>query len=185
LMKKGSNRKYIFSHYFIPETKLEEGAEEDKKDYLDWAKSNLLTVCPGNENDYSLITAWFVKLARQYGIKIFMTGYDNWNAKYWIKEMDDYGLDTERVRQDYDNLSNPMKLVEADLRSKLINYNNNPIDRWCLENTAMKINNLGLIMPVKVNDKRNRRIDGAVALIIIYAIYNRYRTEYLEYVNAA
>ncbi len=185
LMKKDSNKKYIFSHYFIPETKVEEGAEQDKKDYLEWAKDNLLTICSGNENDYSLITTWFVKLVKEYGIKIFMTGYDNWNAKYWIKEMDDYGFDTERVRQDYENLSNPMKLVEADLRSKLINYNNNSIDKWCLENTAMKINNLGMIMPVKVNDKRNRRIDGAVALIIIYAIYSRYRTEYLEYVNAA
>jgi len=185
LMHRGGNKKYVYSHYFIPETKLQQGSEQDKKDYLEWAKQGLLTVCPGNENDYSLVTAWFVNLARQYDIKVFKIGFDNWNARYWRTEMEDYGFDMEAIRQNFENLSNPMKLVEADLRSNLIVYNNNPIDRWCLENTSMKINNLGMIMPVKVNDKRNRRIDGAVALIIAYSIYSRYRTEYLDYVNSA
>lgn len=183
LMRPGNNKKYIYSHYFIPEAKIEAGYEQDKKNYLEWAAKNYITVSPGNENDYSLISDWFAMLYRQYNIKGFMIGYDNWNAKYWIKEMENFGFDTEKVRQDYENLSNPMKMVEADLKSKLIVYNNNPIDKWCLENTAMKIDNLGRIMPVKVNDNRNRRIDGAVALIISYAIYNRYRTEYLEYVG--
>ncbi len=30
-----------------------------------------------------------------------------------------------------------MKFVEADLQDKLINYNNNEIDRWCLGNSAL------------------------------------------------
>ncbi|HBV97769.1 MAG: terminase [Peptococcaceae bacterium BICA1-7] len=183
IMRPGNPKKYILTKYFIPETKIEQGEKEDKKNYLEWAREGLIEVCKGNENDYSLITAWFVSLYKQYGIKVFKTGYDNWNAKYWIKEMEDIGFDTERVAMDKNTLSNPMKLVEADLKSKLINYNNNPIDRWCLGNTAMKIDNLGLIMPVKVNDLKNRRIDGAVTLIILYCIYMRYRTEYLEIVR--
>ncbi|MDO9592586.1 MAG: terminase large subunit, partial [Erysipelotrichaceae bacterium] len=91
-----------------------------------------------------------------------------------------YGLDTERVDQSRFILSNPMKLLEADLKSRLVNYNDHPIDRWCLSNTSIKIDNLGLVMPVKVNDIRNRRIDGAVTLIILYAMWQRYRTEFLE-----
>lgn len=183
VMKKGDKKKYIITKYFIPESKVEQGSKEDKKNYLEWAKMGLIEICPGNENDYSLITNWFISLYKQYGIRIFKTGYDNWNAKYWIKEMEDIGFDTEKVAMDYNNLSNPMKLVEADLISKSINYNNNPITRWCLGNTALKIDNLGRIMPVKVNDLQNRRIDGAVTLIILYAIYQRYRTEYLEMVR--
>ncbi|WP_096199505.1 terminase large subunit [Bacillus sp. FJAT-45350] len=183
VMRKNDNKKYIITKYFIPEAKVVDGSVEDKKNYLEWARQGLIEVCPGNENDYSLITNWFVSLYKQYGIRIFKTGYDNWNAKYWIKEMEDIGFDTEKVGMDYNNLSNPMKLVEADLRSKLINYNNNPITRWNLGNTALKVNNLGQIMPVKVNDLQNRRIDGAVTLIILYAIYQRYKTEYLEMVR--
>lgn len=183
IIRKGDNKKFILTKYFIPEAKVEQGTAEDKKNYLQWARDGLIEVCPGNENDYSLITAWFVNLFKQYGIRIFKTGYDNWNAKYWIKEMEDIGFETEKVGMDFNNLSNPMKLVEADLRSKLINYNNNPITEWCLGNTALKIDNLGRIMPVKVNDLKNRRIDGAVTLIILYAIYQRYKTEYLEMVR--
>lgn len=183
IMRPGDKTKYVLSKYFIPEAKVEQGSNEDKKNYLEWARQGHIVITPGNENDYSLITDWFVSLYKNYNIRIFKTGYDNWNAKYWIKEMESYGFDTEKVGMDKYTLSNPMKLVEADLKSNLINYNQNPIDRWCLENTAFKIDNLGLIMPVKVNDLQNRRIDGAVTLIILYAMYNRYRTEYLEIVR--
>ncbi|MGQ7114034.1 hypothetical protein ACUOFC_48135, partial [Escherichia sp. TWPC-MK] len=36
-------------------------------------------------------------------------------------------------------LSSPMKLLGADLESKLVNYNNNSIDKWCLSNTAIDV----------------------------------------------
>jgi phage terminase large subunit-like protein len=185
IMRPGDPKKYVLTKYFIPENKIEQGAIEDKKNYLEWARQGLIAVSPGNENDFSLITAWFVSLYKQYGIRFYKIGWDNWNAKYWLKEMDDLGFDVKdgKVAMDKHVLSDPMKLVEADLRSKLINYNNNPIDRWCLGNTAMKIDNLALIMPVKVNDLQNRRIDGAVTLIILYAMYMRYRTEYLQMVR--
>ncbi len=38
-------------------------------------------------------------------------------------------------------------------------------------------------MPVKVNDMRNRRIDGALTQIICHAVYTRYRTDYLNLVR--
>ena len=183
IMRPGDPKKYILPKYFIPESKIEQGEKDDKKNYLEWARQGLIEVSPGNENDYSLITAWFISLYKQYGIRIYKGGYDNWNAKYWIKEMDEYGFDFEKVAMEKNTLSSPMKLVEADLKSKLINYNDNPITRWCLGNTAFKIDSLGLIMPIKVNDLKNRRIDGSVTLIILYAIYMRYRTEYLELVR--
>lgn len=179
LMRPGDNKKYIVVKNFIPETKVAIGLKEDKKNYLEWAKQGLIEICPGNENDFSLITAWFVWLYKQFGIKFYKVGYDNALAKYWVKEMQDIGFDMEKVLQEKNHMSAPMKLVEADLKSSLINYNNNPITRWCLGNTSLKIDNLGLIMPVKINDLKNRRIDNAVTLIILYAIYMRYRTEYL------
>lgn len=183
LMKKGDNKKYVFSHYFIPQAKVAAGIKEDQKNYEQWAKDGLITITPGNDNDYSEITKWYTKLKKEYGIKTYRVGYDNWNAKYWIKEMEDVGFEMEKVAMDFPTLSQPMKLVEADLRSRLLFYNNNPITKWCIGNTALKIDNLGRVMPVKVQDMRNRRIDGAVTLIILYTIYTRYRTEFLELVR--
>lgn len=183
VMMPGSNKKFFLTKYFIPESKVEQGSIEDQKNYLEWARLGLIEVTPGNENDFSLITAWYVSLYKQLGLRFFMIGYDNALAKFWTEEMKDIGFEVERVNQNKESMSDPMKLVEADLKSDLLVYNANPIDRWCFGNTAMKIDGLGMIMPVKVNDMRNRRIDGAVATIIAYSIYMRHRTEYLNLVR--
>lgn len=183
VMLKGDSTKYILTKYFIPESKVEIGTEEDKKNYLQWAKDGLIEICPGNENDYSKVVEWFFYIYKQYGIKIWHVGYDNWQAKDVIKGLETLGCETEKVKMDFDVMSNPMKLVEADLKSGLVNYNNNEIDKWCLKNTALRIDNIGRIMPVKIGGQANKRIDGAVTLIILYAIYMRYKTDFLEMVR--
>jgi phage terminase large subunit-like protein len=179
----GSSIKYFITKYFIPEQKIERGEIEDKKNYLEWAKQGLIEVSPGNENDFGLITKWFVELYKTWGIGFYKIGYDNALAKYWVNEMEDIGFDMERVRQNFDSMSEPMKLLEEDLKGGLVNYNNNPVDKWCLSNTSIKVNNLGQVMPLKVEEVRTRRIDGAVAKIIANAIYIRHRTEYLNIVG--
>lgn len=183
IMKPNSNIKYFIQMYFIPESKVEEGSKQDQKNYLEWAKQGYVHICKGNEVDYSDIVAWYVSLYKKYGIRVYKTGYDRWNAKSFVKEMDDYGFDLEKIPQDINNMSNPMKLLEADLKSNLVNYNQNPIDIWCLSNTSVKTDNLGRIMPIKVQDMKNRRIDGAVTMIIAYATFDRFRKEYLEIVR--
>lgn len=183
IMKPGDNKKYILQKYFIPETKVEEGTEQDKKDYLEWAKQGYIHICPGNEVDYSDIVAWYVSLYKNYNIRMFKVGYDRWNAKSFKNEMEDYGFEMEKIPQDYNNLSNSMKKVEADLKSKLINYNQNPIDVWCLKNTVAKVNQYGQIMPMKPNDTGTQRIDGAVTMIIAYATLDRYKREYMSLIR--
>lgn len=183
LMKKGDPTKYTMSKYFIPQSKIEQGFIDDKKDYLEWARKGLVEITEGNEVDLAAVAKWFYDLYKSHKIRTWKTGYDNRFAKTWITSMDNYGFETERVDQNRYTMSNPMKLLEADLKSGLVNYNDNEVDRWCLGNTAIKIDNLGLVMPVKVNDARNRRIDGAVTMIIMYAMWQRYRTEFLQMVR--
>jgi phage terminase large subunit-like protein len=93
------------------------------------------------------------------------------------------GFDCVRVDQNWGSMSEPMKLVEADLKKKLLNYNNNPIDKYCLENTALNINSKMEIMPVKVQGTENKKIDGAVTMIIGYRVYVDNRSEFLRLVN--
>jgi phage terminase large subunit-like protein len=181
VMRPGDPHKYMIQKYFIPESK--QTLSDDHMDYLQWAREGLLEISPGNDNDFSLITDWFVYVVKQLGIRPYKIGYDNALAKYWVKDMSDMGFDMERIPQERHVMSSPMKLVEADLRGNLINYNNNPIDRWCLSNTAFKIDSMGLIMPVKVQGEAINRIDGAVTMIIAYAVLMQYRTEYMNLVN--
>ncbi len=177
VMRPNDSTKYIVSQYFIPEGRIERGTIEDKKDYLDWAKRGLIAICPGNEINYSMITAWYVNLYRQYGIRVYKICMDKWGANYLKKELEDIGFEVEKVNFDKHNISNPMKTLEVDLRSKLVNYNAHEITKWCLENTGVKVDGLGLVMPVKIQP--NKRIDGTAAMILCYYAYNKYRTEYL------
>ncbi len=180
IMKPNDNTKYIIQMYFIPEAKVQEATEKDKKNYLEWAKKGYVHICSGNEVDYSDVVAWFVMLYKKYNIRLFKVGYDKWNAKSFVS---DYGFDMERINQDFNGLSSSMKLVEADLKSNNINYNQNPIDRWCLINTVAKVNTLGQIMPIKPNDTGNKRIDGALTFIIAYATLDKYKREYMNLIR--
>ncbi|MFK7692867.1 terminase large subunit [Paenibacillus sp. HJGM_3] len=182
LLMKG-NKKFTVQRYFIPQSKLDNLNREERDRFGQWLRDDLITVSDGNENDFRHVTAWFVRLYKEFGIRFFKVGYDKWSAVYWVKEMEDHGFDMQRVNQDWGSMSEPMKLVEADLKSKLINYNNHPIDRYCLENTALNINNKLEIMPVKVEGKEDKKIDGAVTIIIAYRIYIDNRSEFLTLVG--
>lgn len=185
LMKPGSDKKYFHSHYFVPESKLEKLNKDDLARFKEWIKQDLITVCPGNENDFRLVTAWFVKLYKEYNIRVFLTGYDKWSAVYFTKEMEEYGFDMQKVDQTWGSMSEPMRMVEKDLKSHLIVYNNNPVDKWCLENTAFVMNNKQDIMPVKIQGQDDKKIDGAVTMIIAYRIYLDNRSQFLELVKRA
>ena len=179
IMKSGDNTKYFLTKYFIPEIKLEENKEN--KEYREWAKNGLVEIHTGNEINYSKITEWYLNLFKKYNIRLYKIILDRWGANYLARELEDYGFDTEKIHFVKANVSNPMKNLEADLKSKLVNYNNNPIDIWCLGNTALKVDNLGLIMPVKI--EANKRIDGTASKILCYFGYNKYRTEFLDLIG--
>lgn len=183
IMRPGDHKKYTIQRYYIPESKLETLSEDDRKMFEGWIKQNLVTVSPGNENDFSLVSEWFVKLFKDYGIRMYKVGYDKWGAVYWKNEMEDLGFDCVRVDQTCGSMSEPMKLVEADLKSKLLVYNNNPIDKWCLENTALEMNSKYEIRPVKIRGKEDKKIDGAVTMIIAYRVYIDNRSEFLKLVE--
>jgi len=184
-MKPGSSKKYFYQQYFIPESKLDDLSGEDLSKYKEWIRQGFITITPGNENDFSLVTAWFVMLFKDYNIKLYKVGYDKWSSIYWVKEMEGYGFECVKVEQIWGSMSEPMKLVEKDLQGNLINYGSNPIDKTCLENTALAINNKLEMMPVKVQSKEDKKIDGAVTIIIAYRIYIDNRPEFLELVKRA
>jgi phage terminase large subunit-like protein len=184
LMRQGDTTKYVYSHYWIPESKLHLSDDHQAgAKYRDWAKAGLLTVCPGNDNDLSVVADWLASLKTKYGIKVFKCGYDVKFSKDFLNRMEEYGIDTELIQQSKDVMSTPMKLVEADLKGMLINYGNNPMDAWCLGNASMELDDRGRVFCVKIPGQPNRRIDGAVTLIILYATYIRFRSEFARYIK--
>lgn len=184
LMRPDDKTKYVYSHYWIPESKLENSDDKEAgAKYLEWAKAGLMTIHEGNEIDVTDIADWFYRLYKDFGIRLMICGYDQRFAKTFLSRMDEYGFECEMINQNRQVMSSPMKLVEADLKSRIINYNENEVDRWCLGNAAMETDGLGQVMCVKVNNQASRRIDGAVTLIILYETFRRYRNDFMQQVK--
>lgn len=143
------NKKYCLQQYFIPSANLQFKIQDDKIPYDKWEKRGLVTICEGSKVDYSKVTEWFIRMKNDYEIATMWIGYDPWNSGYWIEEMQTYGFQMYEVRQGAKTMSNPMKRLSADLIDKSLNYNNNPILKWCLCNTNVKRDDNDNIRPVK------------------------------------
>lgn len=180
ITRPGDKVKYILTMYFIPQSKLEVNNDDHNAGakYKDWVKEGYITVSEGNENQLSLVADWFFNLQKNYGIKFYKFGYDQRFAKEWISAMEDYGWskkygDLEMILQNAQTLNNALLLVEADLKSRLINYNDNPVDKWNFANSCLKINDQQQALCVK--SENAKKIDGSVTLISLYEMYRRYR----------
>lgn len=172
---------YVKQMYWLPEDLLEQRSKEDQIPYDLWYEQELLRTTPGNSVHYKYVTQWFLEIRDEYGIYLPWIGYDRWSAKYWVEEMEGYfGKEAMvPIAQGKQTLSSPMKLLGADLESKLVNYNNNPIDKWCLSNTAIDIDKNLNIQPNKTKNQR-RRIDGTAALLNAYVVLQEKRNDYLN-----
>lgn len=185
VMRPDDPHKYVLSHYFIPESKLQDSDDAQcGARYEEWAAAGLMTITEGNDVDLSLAADWFWRLYDEYGIRLWKCGYDQRFSKDWISRMEYFGWmktggddsDLIMINQNAQTLSNAIRLTEADLKHELIQYNNHDIDKWCLSNAGLKVDDHNLCLIIKM--QTGKRIDGAVCLAILYEMYRRYRTEY-------
>lgn len=171
------NVKYVIQQYFMPSENLQEKILSDKVPYDKWVEQGYITLCEGVRVNYSDVTNWYKEMRDKYEIYLLWNGYDSWNANYWTEEMQAENFIMEKVIQGPKTMSSPMKEMGADLAEKKINYGNNPVLKWCLTNTVIKIDDNDNISPIKGKNKR-QRIDGTVALIDSLVVYQNHREDY-------
>ena len=171
---------FVMQMYWLAEELLEERIRDDKIPYDKWKERSLLRTCPGNKVHPKYVTQWFLEIRDEYGIYLPWIGYDAWSAEYWVEEMKGYFGEEAMIKvyQGKKTLSSPMKNLGADLKSKLIVYNNNPIDKWCLSNTNTDTDRNGNIQPDK--SKKRLRIDGTSALLDAYVVLEQKKNDYLN-----
>lgn len=174
---------YVLQHYFLPSARVERLEEKNTNEapYRIWAERGLLTICNGNRVNFSDVTGWFVEMRDKYKIDPLKIGYDRALAGYWVDEMTANGFTMEPVAQGPFTWSQPMREMGAALADKIVNYNDNPILKWCLSNTAVKKSGINNIQPVKITE--SRRIDGAVSLLNAWVIYVREFEDYMYHVG--
>lgn len=183
IRKPGTETIYVLQKYFLPETRVEYLEEKNTNEapYRLWADRGYLKICSGNRVNYSDVTAWFVEMRDKYRIDPYKIGYDRALAGYWLEEMKSENFTLEQVAQGPFTWSQPMREMGAALGGHIVNYNNNPVLKWCLSNTAVKKSGLNNIAPDKITDKR--RIDGAVSLLNAWVVYVRDYENFMYFVG--
>ena len=173
-MKRGSDTKYIAQMYWLPADRLQERVKQDKIPYDKWFEQGRLRLCAGNTINYSDVTAWFMEMVQTYELSPAWVYYDSYSARYFVEEMTYQGFNMVRCIQGAKTLSLPMQMMGADLQAHRVNYNNNPILKWCLTNTGVQTDRNGNIVPIK-NQSPKQRIDGTAAMLDCYVgLYEHY-----------
>lgn len=178
-MLPNDERIYVEQMYWLPEELLEKRKIEDRIPYDIWKEQGYLRTSQGNKVHYRDVTKWFIEMQQEKDIYIPWVGYDSWSATYFVEEMQNYfGKESmEAVIQGKKTLSSPMQSLGADLESKRIIYNNNPILKWCLSNVSVDIDKNGNIQPIKGSNSK-KRIDGFAGLLNAYVALERHLDEY-------
>lgn len=180
MMDKETQDIFISQMYWIPKENFEERVLEEKIPYDKWHKQGLIRLCEGNSINYGDVTQWFLEMTNDQGITPAWIYYDSYSAKYWVEEMEAHGFNMVRCIQGAKTLSLPMQQMGQDLKAKKINYNNNPILKWCLTNTGIQTDRNGNIVPIKAQTAK-LRIDGASSMLDSYVgLYEHYS----EFINA-
>lgn len=186
IRKPNDTNVYVLQHYFIPQSKIDFLEQQQAKEapYKLWAEQGWVTINEGAQVDYSKVTEWFVDMVQAHDIRPLWVCYDRALSGYWVPEMESYGFDMEKTAQGAFTWSQPMKEMGAAFQEHKVIYQNNPVLRWCLANTAAKaLNKDGLetIQPVKMH--QNKRIDGMVSLLNAWVGYVKHYDELMPYVR--
>lgn len=132
--------------------------------YQKWVNAGLLLQTDGAEIDYREILEE-AKLANQIN-PVQCSPIDPHGATNLSHQLDDEGLTPITITQNYGNMSDPMKELEAAIASGRFHHDGNPIMTWCIGNVIGKTlpGNDDVVRPIKQGN--DNKIDGAVALIM-------------------
>ncbi|MNQ74982.1 Phage Terminase [compost metagenome] len=129
-----------------------------------WVNTGHLYTTDGAEIDYREIHAEALDAHGRNPVE--QSPIDPSGATNLSHHLDDDGLSPVTIVQNYTNMSDPMKELEAAIRSGRFHHDGNPIMTWCVGNVIGKNlpGNDDVVRPIKQGN--DNKIDGAVALIM-------------------
>ncbi|MEQ4744705.1 terminase large subunit [Enterobacter cloacae] len=134
--------------------------------YVKFVEMGALEATDGAEADYREILASIIDLQEINKVRISEIPIDPSGSTALSHELQDHGFEPISIRQDYTNMSPPMKELEAALAGGRFHHDGNPVLSWCISNVIGK-NVPGsddIVRPTK-GDKQSK-IDGATALFM-------------------
>lgn len=152
----------VLTRLFVPEDNLLVRDQKDRVPYTAWARQGHIIATPGSVIDQEAIRTQIIADAGKFDLQAI--GYDEWNAGKIATELTEDGLVMVALSQNFQNLSEPSKELEAKVLSGDLQHGGHPVLRWMAGNVVVLRDTNDNYRP---NKKKSReRIDGIVALIM-------------------
>lgn len=152
---------YVFGKYYLPRDTVAERAASTCAHYEGWAQAGYFDLIPGSVIDHHHIYDDIMGLVEKFRVREI--SYDPWKAHQLVKDLSDEGLNLVEVRQNVNNLSDPMKELEKFVVAGKLVHDDNPVLNWMISNVVCHTDANDNIFPRK--EFPENKIDGAVALI--------------------
>ncbi len=155
----------VFADFYLPEAAIEKSPNSQ---YRGWVSRGYITVTDGAMTDISRLENDLREDLSKYDVQ--GVAYDPWNALQLATNLANDGAPMIEYKNNVQNLSEPMKMLEALVQDKRIIHDGNPVLTWMMSNVVARRDVKDNIFPRK--ERYEQKIDGAVALIMALGITN-------------
>lgn len=149
-----------FGRYYLPRATVQLPQHQN---YRAWEQAGWLTVCEGNENDFTTLEDDIVSDARDFDVR--EVDFDPWQLRSTVgRWRQNHGLSCVEIPRTTRSFSDAMKTLDAMIASGRFRHGGDPVLVWALGNVVAKEDAGGNVFPRKEQDAQ--KIDPAVALLM-------------------
>lgn len=160
----GRPRYQVFSRLYLPQTAIDKGTVSQ---YSGWADTGVIQVTGGAMTDMTRIEEELREDLSRFDVQAI--AYDPWQATQLAGNLSEDGASMVEYRNTVQNISEPMKWLEALVQDGRLDHDGNPAMTWMMGNVVAKVDAKDNIFPRK--ERYESKIDGPVALIYALAMY--------------
>ena len=161
----GSESWKLACRFWVPEETLAERVKVDRQPWDKWLQMGAVETTPGDYVDQGFVQEAILQGHRDYDVEAI--GFDSWNAKKLIADLQKEGVEAERlieVRQGILSMGEPSKHFERLVFAGHLDHGGHPLLRWMAGNAVVRFDENMNFMPAK---KRSaEKIDGVVATVM-------------------
>lgn len=150
---------YVFGTYYAPRAAL---LKSGNSQYDGWETLGYLKVTEGAVTDFNQIEVDILEDCSRFRVR--SVAYDPWQATQLAARLSDNDVPMVEYRNTVQNMSDPMKWLEALVQDKRLIHEGDPALTWMIGNVVAKRDFKDNIFPRK--EVYENKIDGAVALIM-------------------
>ena len=153
----------VFPEFYLPQKTVDTAGNSQ---YQGWASLGLIHPTEGAMTDLNVIEEDIRDDLGRFDVTT--VAYDPWQAIQLATSLSDAGAPMVEFRNTVQNLSEPMKWLEALVLDGRIRHDGNPVMEWMMSNVVARRDQKDNIFPRK--ERYENKIDGPVALIYALAM---------------